>query len=388
MKFRFAFFLLFTHLMAGAQSLANENLNHLYNPNDEIDLEWMMVKQNGQMTINYSLTITAKGTSPEMYLMEWEDRSTYSQRNGNALKSDSLLLTPGATKTGTLNVELKDDPWLLLLTISKVTTSDTWSYPFLIEKNYPVNGFVKDNDHVLLAANLDLGKDYIIQGPSSATNLYVFRYSQSFGSAYPPFSKNTAGADPILLPDSSFTISNGQRHSFSKEGLYLIQSDTTAAEGFSFRVHTSTYPRYTRIQDLVGPLVFVSTQDEFSQLVQSNGDKVVFDKTIIGITRDRDRAKRFMKSYYTRVELANKYFTSYKEGWKTDQGMTFIIFGLPDEIRKTSQNEIWYYKDSRTKFVFVKKGSVYAPNYYTLMRDDRYTQLWYNTIDLWRKSRF
>ena len=374
--------------MAGAQSLANENLNHLYNPNDEIDLEWMMVKQNGQMTINYSLTITAKGTSPEMYLMEWEDRSTYSQRNGNALKSDSLLLTPGATKTGTLNVELKDDPWLLLLTISKVTTSDTWSYPFLIEKNYPVNGFVKDNDHVLLAANLDLGKDYIIQGPSSATNLYVFRYSQSFGSAYPPFSKNTAGADPILLPDSSFTISNGQRHSFSKEGLYLIQSDTTAVEGFSFRVHTSTYPRYTRIQDLVGPLVFVSTQDEFSQLEQSNGDKVVFDKTIIGITRDRDRAKRFMKSYYTRVELANKYFTSYKEGWKTDQGMTFIIFGLPDEIRKTSQNEIWYYKDSRTKFVFVKKGSVYAPNYYTLMRDDRYTQLWYNTIDLWRKSRF
>jgi GWxTD domain-containing protein len=134
--------------------------------------------------------------------------------------------------------------------------------------------------------------------------------------------------------------------------------------------------------------VFVSTQDEFIQLQQSNGDKVVFDKTIIGITRDRDRAKRFMKSYYTRVELANQYFTSYKEGWKTDQGMTFIIFGLPDEIRKTSQNEIWYYKDSRTKFVFIKKGSIYSPNYYTLMRDDRFTQLWYNTIDLWRKSRF
>ncbi|MEP2668361.1 MAG: GWxTD domain-containing protein [Cyclobacteriaceae bacterium] len=388
MKFRFAFFLLFTHFMAGAQSLANENLNHLYNPNDEIDLEWMMVKQNGQMAINYTLSITAKGTSPEMYLMEWEERSSYSQRNGNVLRSDSLLLTPGATKIGVFTVELKDDPWMLLLTISKVTTSDTWSYPFLIEKNYPVNGLAKENDRVLLDPNLDLGKDYLIQGPSAAANLYVFRYSQSFGSAYPPFSKNTAGADPILLPDSSFTISNGQRYSFSKEGLYLIQSDTTAAEGFSFRVQASTYPRYTRIQDLVGPLVFVSTQDEFSQLEQSNGDKVAFDKTIIGITRDRDRAKRFMKSYYARVELANKYFTSYKEGWKTDQGMTFIIFGLPDEVRKTSQNEIWYYKDSRTKFVFIKKGSIYAPNYYTLMRDDRYTQLWYNTIDLWRKSRF
>lgn len=88
------------------------------------------------------------------------------------------------------------------------------------------------------------------------------------------------------------------------------------------------------------------------------------------------------------MELANKYFTSYKEGWKTDQGMAFIVFGLPDEIRKTSQNEIWYYKDSRTKFVFIKKGSIYAPHYYTLMRDGRFTQLWYNAIDLWRKARF
>ncbi|HCM77656.1 MAG TPA: GWxTD domain-containing protein, partial [Cytophagales bacterium] len=123
-------------------------------------------------------------------------------------------------------------------------------------------------------------------------------------------------------------------------------------------------------------------------LQQANGDKVALDQVIMGITRDKDRAKRFMKSYYSRVELANKFFTSYKEGWKSDRGMIYIIFGLPDEIRKTSQNEIWYYKDSRTKFVFIKKGSVYDPDYYTLMRDDRFTQLWYNTIDLWRKSRF
>lgn len=388
MKFSFAFFLLFINFIAGAQSLANENLNHLYNPSDDIDLDWKMVKQNGQMTIHYSLAITTKGSSPEMYQMQWEERDSYSQRKGKVMRSDSLLLSPGSVKVGTLAVDLKDDPWMLLLTITKVTTSHTWSYPFLIEKNYPVNGFIKNGDQVVLDSYLEMGKAYSVQGPSAASNLSVFRYSQNFSSAFPPFSKNMAGADPVLLPDSSFSISNGQRLSFSKEGLYLVQSDTASAEGFSFRVHTSTYPRYTRIQDLVDPLVFVTTQDEFTQLQQSNGDKVVFDKTVIGITRDRDRAKRFMKSYYTRVELANKYFTSFKEGWKTDQGMTFIIFGLPDEIRKTSQTEIWYYKDSRTKFVFIKMGSIYSPHYYTLMRDNRFTELWYNTIDLWRKSRF
>lgn len=388
MRFNIAFFLVLIHFFAGAQSLTNENLNHLYDPTDEIDLEWSMVKQNGQMSIYYSLTSLAKGSSSEMYLMQWEERDSYSQRNGKVLRSDSLLLSPESVKKGEFSVGLKDEPRMLLLTITKVTTSTVWSYPFLIEKNFPVNGFIKNGDEMVLTPYLDLGASYTFHGPASARLLFVYRYNQIFSSAFPPFSKNTAGADPILLPDSTFTISNGQNISFAQEGMYLIQADTTSAEGFSFQVRTSTYPRYTRIQDLVAPLVFVSTQDEFAQLQQSNGDKVAFDKTIIGITRDRDRARRFMKSYYTRVELANKYFSSYKEGWKTDQGMTYIIFGLPDEIRKTSQNEIWYYKDSRTKFVFIKKGSIYAPNNYTLMRDDRFTELWYNTIDLWRKSRF
>ncbi|MFZ1808164.1 MAG: GWxTD domain-containing protein [Cyclobacteriaceae bacterium] len=388
MKFSLAFFLLFIHFVVGAQSLTNENLNHLYNPTDEVDFEWRMVKQNEQMTIHYSLAISTKDSSPEMYHMQWEERDSYSQRNGKVIRVDSLLLSPGSTKTSAFVADLKNDPWMLLVTITKVTTSTIWTYPFLIEKNYPVNGFIKTGEQIVFNPYIDLGKEYTIQGPSTASNLYVYRYSQSFSSAFPPFSRNTAGADPILLPDSAFTISSGQNISFSQEGLYLVQSDTTSAEGFSFQARPATYPKYTRIQDLVDPLVFVSTQDEFTQLQQSNGDKVAFDKTIISITRDRDRAKRFMKSYYTRVELANKYFTSFKEGWKTDQGMTFIIFGLPDEIRKTSQNEIWYYKDSRTKFVFIKKGSIYSPNYYTLMRDDRFTELWYNTIDLWRKSRF
>ena len=387
MKHSLFFLLSLLHFMAGAQSLANENLNHLYDPTDEIGFQWAMVKQNGEMAIHYSLTAT-KGPSPGRYLMQWEERNSYSQRAGEGIRSDSIMLSTGVAKTGMFSVALKDGPWLLVLKITNLATAKTWSYPFLIEKNYPVNGYLMDEGQQVLAPYVETQKEYVLQGPPAASHLFVFRYAQPFGSAYPPFSKNATGQDPLMLPDSTFTVPNGQHLSFAKEGLYLVQSDTSSAEGFSFRVSGPSYPRYTRIQDLAGPLVYLTTKDEFAQLQQSKGDKVDFDKTIIGITRDRDRAKRLIKNYYGRVELANKYFTSYKEGWKTDQGMAFIVFGLPDEIRKTSQNEIWYYKDSRTKFVFIKKGSIYAPHYYTLMRDGRFTQLWYNAIDLWRKARF
>ncbi len=388
MKFKFTWIILLICFTVEAQSLASENLAHLYDPTDEIEVEWLMVKQSGKITVNYAITSTSNSASDEMYLMEWEKRESLSQRQGKTIQSDSMLLSSGGVRRGELAVAYTNDPWILFLKITQITTSKTWSFPFLIEKNYPVNGFVSQGDEKLFNPYLKIGQAYTFNGPTEKTQLYVYRYTQDFTSAYPPFSKNTGPADPLLLPDSSFTIANGSKLALSREGLYLVQADTMAAEGYSFRVSSGSFPKYTRIQDLVEPLVFICTKDEFSKLQQANGDKVAFDQVIMGITRDKDRAKRFMKSYYSRVELANKFFTSYKEGWKSDRGMIYIIFGLPDEIRKTSQNEIWYYKDSRTKFVFIKKGSVYDPDYYTLMRDDRFTQLWYNTIDLWRKSRF
>lgn len=385
--------ILFTCLIVGvgllgqAQSLSNENLAHLYDDQNEINVDYLMVKQDGKMIIYFSITAN-QDASPELFLLEWEERDSYSQRQGNLLRKDSLLLAAKEVKQGVIEVNLKDEPFLLSLKITKVTNSKSWVYPFLIEKNYPVNGYLEDNGSKVISHFIQPNKTYTIDGPVGKPNLYAYYYSKTFSSAFPPFSKNIAAADPLLLHDSTFTIANGSSISFSKEGLYLFQSDTSSSEGFAFRVAAASFPKYRRIEDLVEPLVFICTRDEFAKLQSANGDKVAFDKTVLEITRDRDRARRFMKSYYNQIELANHYFTSYKEGWKTDMGMIYIIFGLPDEVRKTAQNEIWYYKNSRTKFVFVRKGSVYDPNYSVLMRDDRFTELWYNTIDLWRKSRF
>ena len=52
------------------------------------------------------------------------------------------------------------------------------------------------------------------------------------------------------------------------------------------------------------------------------------------------------------------------------------------------QQEIWAYKNPRQQFAFTKAGSVYHPDHYVLVRDKQYTEDWYMTVDLWRKSRF
>jgi len=170
--------------------------------------------------------------------------------------------------------------------------------------------------------------------------------------------------------------------------LYLAQLDTNAAKGFAFRIADVNYPRFTTLEQLVDPLVFVTTQEEFQQLKAATADKKAFDKVILDITGDAERAKNFMRSYFRRIEQANRLFTSYKEGWKTDRGMIYLIFGPPDEVSHTGSAEAWNYKNHKVRFTFVKSGTLYDPDNLVLVRDKRFAERWYYTIDLWRKSRY
>jgi GWxTD domain-containing protein len=64
--------------------------------------------------------------------------------------------------------------------------------------------------------------------------------------------------------------------------------------------------------------------------------------------------------YYRRIAYANQHYAILgKEGWKSDFGMVYIIYGEPDEIerhqveRESRPYEIWYYYNPRRTFIFV-----------------------------------
>jgi len=67
-----------------------------------------------------------------------------------------------------------------------------------------------------------------------------------------------------------------------------------------------------------------------------------------------------MEKYYGRINHVNNVFTSlFKEGWRTDMGMIFIIYGEPDHIENhpfelsEKPSEIWYYYSLSRTFGFV-----------------------------------
>ncbi len=63
--------------------------------------------------------------------------------------------------------------------------------------------------------------------------------------------------------------------------------------------------------------------------------------------------------YFRRVEYANRYFSGFREGWRTDMGRIYIIYGGPDDIERhpfdldSPPYEVWYYYGEGLKFVFV-----------------------------------
>ncbi len=67
-----------------------------------------------------------------------------------------------------------------------------------------------------------------------------------------------------------------------------------------------------------------------------------------------------MEEYYIRVNYVNEFYNmSWKEGWETDFGMVYILFGPPDEIQRsnisstnTSTYQVWYYNRINKQFVF------------------------------------
>ena len=66
-----------------------------------------------------------------------------------------------------------------------------------------------------------------------------------------------------------------------------------------------------------------------------------------------------MNEYYKRVAYTNIQFESFIDGWETDRGMIYIIFGAPDDIERTilpqAQNttEVWYYFRIQESFTFI-----------------------------------
>lgn len=110
---------------------------------------------------------------------------------------------------------------------------------------------------------------------------------------------------------------------------------------------------------------YIATKNEVEQYKKLKGleakRKAMFD---FWMNRDEDRTtpqNEMKQEYFKRVALANnQYKTGFREGWKTDRGRVYIIYGTPDEVERHANEldvkpyEIWFYNSIQggVQFIF------------------------------------
>ncbi|MCB0395412.1 MAG: GWxTD domain-containing protein [Flavobacteriales bacterium] len=224
--------------------------------------------------------------------------------------------------------------------------------------------------------------------------LTVRYYQREFDLPAPPFSTAVSKSFNYSA-DSTFVLEldeNGQlTTSLNKTGFYHFLMDSTSREGLTVYAFGDHFPKVTTVPSMLHPLRYLTTQQEYDHMENEANKQEAVDEFWRSSGGSDDKSRDLIRKYYTRVEQANDYFTSYLEGWKTDRGLVYVIFGQPNVIYKTSNSESWVYGEEHNalsmQFTFVKVNNPFTDNDYSMNRSPIYKNSWYRAVDTWRQGR-
>ncbi|MCS7004175.1 MAG: GWxTD domain-containing protein [Cytophagales bacterium] len=217
--------------------------------------------------------------------------------------------------------------------------------------------------------------------------VFLYFFGRTFAPALPPMIVNHA-ENMNFEHDTVLVVRTNEPFVLSKTGLYFLKESILSQTGIPILVTPEDFPKYKKIHRVIEPLIYISSQREMAEFYSTDDKKRTLDAYWINIAGNPEKAKNLIKTYYTRVSYANKYFSGYKEGWKTDQGIIYIVFGEPTQIISYENKEIWVYGKNayqqEIRFEFYKKHTLFCNNCYELARKVEYKEEWYNAVDKWR----
>jgi GWxTD domain-containing protein len=215
------------------------------------------------------------------------------------------------------------------------TLSYTNRYNFIARghfmKNELFNPVVRANEYVNL-----------VYPPGTADSLFISYYQPLKDIPYPP---------SMLLPEKTidyppdtvvaFRYSDTIPLMFPANGVYFCSTERDSEEGYTFFNFGYAFPTMNTPEVMMEPLAYLASEDEMNSMRTSPRPKVALDEFWIKCGGNIDRSRELIRIYYTRILYSNYYFTSFKEGWRTERGMIYTIYGPPDKVYNTNEGESW-----------------------------------------------
>jgi GWxTD domain-containing protein len=379
--------LLFLHSAVAQETAERINYAHQYNPDEELVMKTISgLRPSGELEIMISLKHRDE-TGPLSYQFTFYGLNDYSSElESNTIEALSSKNIIALNNTSVYTFRFT--PGLYRIIIAKVTSPVTGlSYYENIEpsENEFPSLLIKPGEIPVLDSYINEGRYDI----SAATPIAIDYYDHDFPYALPPMTTRSPEVSKTLTLTSSFDMDSTYDHIFDDAGLYVGKDNDKIR--MVYRVEGPYFPEYVTIEDLIKPLVYITTRQERGELISNKEDKKSFDRFWLEMTGSKENARWIIKNYYQRVAEANRIFTTFKEGWKTDRGMLYIIFGPPDEVIRNGREEFWNYRSGEDlpslTFRFRTVPSPYASRFYILSRDPALADDWMTAVKTWRKGR-
>lgn len=267
--------------------------------------------------------------------------------------------------------------------------------------NYIAQGYFNKNQLLSQVLRVD---EYInllyLKGP--VDSLFI--------SYYKPF-REIPDAPSMMLPQKSvdyepdrvvaLPYSDTLPIMLPREGIFLCSVERGIRDGYALLNFGKSYPNMTTPEEMIEPLLYLTNASEVDQIRSSPKPKVALDDFWIKSGGNIERSRELIRIFYTRAVYANLYFTSFTEGWRTERGMIYIIYGPPDKVYKNAEGEAWGYRKPVVKsswggrysvkeeylfFNFKQRDNVFSDNDFFLSRNETLVTYWDQAILSWRKG--
>jgi GWxTD domain-containing protein len=405
---------LFTALTVLAGKLSKTDLAFLYNENKFTDFQAQVYHNSNEKSIVYLkvqlkdlkyLPDLANNVNFARFKINYELYESYQSRN--PVDTASFIFTDTTRFEKDLEMIVDFDfmaefpkKYILQIFLTDLNREEKPQVFKLVEvrKDDPKtaqNFFLTDEEgYPLFGRYMGTEAYFKIQfNDTSIKEIHIRYYQRELPIAKTPFAPEKEYTFKFE-PDSFYTITLTRGVSELLElpyyGIYHFQSDLKQTEGLTLFHFDDGFPEISSPEQAVAPLRYLTTQKEFDELIHYQDMKTAVDSFWLErASHQTERAKNMIQRYYSRVQDANVLFYSFLEGWKTDRGLIYIIYGPPSEVYREADKEEWIYGERGNplsiKFYFYKVDNPFTNNDFRLQRSPIYKTSWYIAIENWRR---
>lgn len=381
-----------------AQIVAEVQILDLINPDNIVEIY--------RYPININESSSKLILSQESFLLEKEfpiPPSEYeiiftvtdlSNNKQTATKSNAFIPNPNEEISHITNIRVFAKEERLTNSFSPITTYDISNQADSIKFEFQLTNNYVEKPITIKSRLIQFISDTTISRPMSFPN-YNTSHIAYKGLRYNRYEEVTSSSRVITQSGSvsiEFLFPNLPRGNYRFE----VTSDSPDNELFKardFSVKSINYPSLKTARELAAPLYYLMDKKEYNRLMAIGDEqqlKLAIDKFWLKNIKNSRKAQNVIALYYERVEEANKQFSNFKEGWKTDMGRIYILFGPPWYTNSSLDQVKWSYSHNLYEFesnFFFQSPRMKNPSFpfdsYLFLRNYQYFSIEYQQVQKW-----